>query len=545
MMMLEHLEAAGLSSEASSRATSALAESDEPLPVLVSRLGLLPDDVVVAALAAAFQMPIVAPGDLPDDKIEPQLSQPFLKSHHVLPLFEDDEQLVVALVDPSDTEALAGLGFATRKRVQAKLIGFHAWRRAFDQIYLEDGPEAKSGRRGRGARWTDDAGELRDLALDAPAVRLAESLVAEAVEMRASDIHIERKPDGGLVRFRIDGRLRDRQRLSPGMADGVIARLKVLGDLDVADHRSAQDGRMALSARGRPVDLRLSIIPSAYGEGAAIRLLDRADIRLQFDELGFSPSEANRVNRAIANPQGLFLVSGPTGGGKTTTLYAAVNALRSPDRKIMTVEDPIEYFLDDVHQTQLDTAAGLGFANALRSFLRHDPDVILVGEIRDPDTAKTAVQAALTGHLVLSTIHANDAASVPTRLLEMGIEPYLLANTLTATSAQRLVRRLCPSCAVPTSAPRELLARAKLTELHDCEFKKAVGCETCSGGYSGRMVITETLIFDDAVADLVRGGTSLSHIREHITEPMLTDGLLKASRGLTSIDEVLRVLEAS
>lgn len=469
----------------------------------------------------------------------------FLKHHRLLPIAQDASGLHVAQVDPSDGQGLAGLRFALDCDVIPSVIGFHAWRRSFDALYSDALEEADASTRGRGARWTDDVGEIRDLSLDAPAVRLVETLVAEAVDQRASDIHVERKPEGGLVRLRVDGRLRDIQRLSPGMADGLIARLKVLGDLDVADHRRAQDGRTALSARGRPVDVRLSIIPSAHGEGAVIRLLDRADVRLDLGALGFSDAEAGRLGQAVSRPQGLFLVSGPTGGGKTTTLYAAVNALRSPDRKIVTVEDPIEYFFEDVHQTQLDAAAGLGFADALRAFLRHDPDIILVGEIRDPDTAKTAVQAALTGHLVLSTIHANDAASVPVRLAEMGVDPYLLAATLTATSAQRLVRRLCPHCATPTDAPRELLERAGRFDLIDGDFRQPVGCDACGDGYHGRMVITETLVFEADVSDRLRENASLAQLREYIANPLLADGLEKAARGETSIDEVLRALEVA
>ncbi len=543
-MMLQHLEAAGLTPEAAARAAAAQAETGEPLPVVISRLGLLQDDHVVASLAAAYGLPIVSMEDVPDAALDLKLQSGFLKTHRALPLKQDDAGLHLAVVDPSDDEVAAGVRFATGLAVRCSTIGFHAWRRTFDRLYGSESDAPSSGARGRGARWTQDAGGIRDLSLDAPAVRLVESLVAEAVEMRASDIHVERKPDGGRIRFRIDGQLEERQRLSPGMTDGLIARLKVLGDLDVADHRRAQDGRTALSARGRPIDVRLSIIPSAHGEGAVIRLLDRADVELDFADLGFRGSEITKIRTAVAKPQGLFLVSGPTGGGKTTTLYAAVNALRAPNRKIVTVEDPIEYFFEDVHQTQLDPAADLTFSSALKAFLRYDPDIILVGEIRDPDTAKTAVQAALTGHLVLSTIHANDAASVPIRLIEMEVEPYLLAATLSATSAQRLVRRLCPHCSKPTETPRELIDRANMSNLRE-GFRRPVGCSACSGGFLGRMVISETLVFDDEVAALVRKRGSLAPMRAHVAAPLLTDGLVKASQGLTSVDEVLRALEAA
>lgn len=542
--MSDFLDTVGLSPAAKSRAREAVEETGEPVPVVVSRLGLLADEAVVAALSQAFGLDVVQEGHLPDRILVPELNPGFLKAHRALVL-SSGAGLVLAVVDPANSEAVRGVEFATGKPVECRIIGFHAWRRTFDRLYSVDEDGSFSPGRSGGARWTDDTSGIRELSLDAPAVRLVETLVSEAADLKASDIHIERKPEGGLVRFRIDGRLQDRESLSPAATEGLIARLKVLGDLDVADHRSAQDGRTALSARGRPIDVRLAIIPSAHGEGAVVRLLDRADVRLEFQDLGFRSSEIARIQSAIAKPQGMFLVSGPTGGGKTTTLYAAVNALRSPDRKIVTVEDPIEYFFEDVHQTQLDTAAGLSFANALRAFLRYDPDVILVGEIRDPETAQTAVQAALTGHLVLSTIHANDAASVAARLVEMGVEPYLLAATLTAASAQRLVRRLCPSCALPTDAPRELLERAGAMHLLDGDFHKPNGCSACSDGYKGRLAIGETLVFEGGAAELVRSSERLAELKREVAEPMLLDGLIKASEGQTSVDEVLRALEAT
>ena len=534
---------AGLSSEAAGRARAAQAETGEPLPVVVSRIGLMPDSDVVAALCDGLGLPALDEADIPDIPVTTPVSTAFMRAHRVLIVQTGDTGTVLAEVDPDDDEAARGVAFALGRPVDRCVVGFHAWRRHFDRLYPDEAAGEESAGRHTGARWTQDASGIRDLSLDAPAVRRVESLVAEAVDAGASDIHVERKAEGGLVRFRIDGRLEDRDRLTPGLVEGVIARLKVLGDLDVADHRRAQDGRTALSARGRPVDVRLSIIPSAHGEGAVIRLLDRADIRLDFADLGFRAAEIARIRAAISKPQGLFLVSGPTGGGKTTTLYAGLNALRSSDRKTVTVEDPIEYFFEDVHQTQLDAAAGLSFANALRAFLRYDPDIILVGEIRDPETAKTAVQAALTGHLVLSTIHANDAASVPARLVEMGVEPYLVAATLTATSAQRLVRRLCPHCVRPADRPDALLERAGLGELQG-RFRAPAGCEACVSGYSGRMVISETLVFDEQVETLLRSGAPVRELRGLVAEPLLVDGLIKAGEGLTSVDEVLRVLEA-
>lgn len=539
MSVMDCLLAAGLSPEAGARAERVRTETAEPIPVVVSRLGLLPDDQVAVALAEYFGIPVVDEALIPSEALELSVTQSFLKAQRCLPLAQHDHQLDVAVVDLENARGPEGVGFATGLTVRLHVMGFHAWRSAFDRLYVQGGRE-DANRKRQGARWTDDAGGVRDLSLDAPAVRRVESLISEAVEAGASDIHIERKPDGTLIRMRIDGRLKPIERLTPSMGEALIARLKVLGDLDVANHRKAQDGRTALSARGRPVDVRLSIIPGAHGEAAVIRLLDRRDVQLDFKSLGFASDEIDRIEAATRRPQGLFIVAGPTGGGKTTTLYSIIHALKADDRKIVTVEDPIEYYFDDVHQTQLDTAAGLTFASALRAFLRHDPDVILVGEIRDAETARTAVQAALTGHLVLSTLHAKSASHVPARLIDMGVEPFLVASTLTATTAQRLVRKLCSHCAEPADAPGGVFEQFGYKPPPNAAFKQPVGCARCRDGYAGRMVISETLTLSDAMAPQLADRDGLAN---HVPTTLLVDGFNKAALGLTSLDEVMWAVE--
>lgn len=542
--VLDVLVDAGLDAGSAARVREALLETHEPATVVVSRLGLMADAVMLPALSKAYGIAIAEADTLVNACNDTALTPAYLKARRALLLSRDEQSACLAIVDPENRSALQGAAFALGVPVLPVLIGLDAWRATFDALYPDDREgDASSGGAGR-ARWADDVTGLRELSADAPAVRRVEALLSQAMRDRASDIHIERTVTGGVVRFRVDGRLREVVQLSSGLSEGVVARLKVLADLDVADHRRSQDGRTTLSAGGRPIDARLSIIPSIHGEGVVIRLLDRADIQLDFSALGFRESEQKRVHAALKKPQGLVLVSGPTGGGKTTTLYAGLNLLRSPTTKIVTVEDPVEYAFEGVHQTQLDDAGGLGFAHALRAFLRHDPDVILVGEIRDPDTAKTAVQAALTGHLVISTLHANDAASVPARLVEMGVEPYLLASTLTATSAQRLIRRLCEHCSVPTDAPVDLLLRAQLSPEHS-DFRAPKGCDICGDGYAGRMVMSETLVFDASTIGLVRERAPIEKLREAVEEPLLVDGLIKASQGMTSVDEVLRALEAT
>ena len=545
-MMLEALLKAGVSDEALSQAVMQCERTGENLPVVISRLALADDGAIVEALADAFAIPVLLESRVPSTPVLPDVfNSGFLRSRRILPIAVNEREIEIALVDPSSADALGGVIFATGKTPRPFLIGFDLWRRAYSALY-EDGKAAEDGEgRTLGARWTRAESGMEGLSLDAPAVQLVESLIGEAVRAGASDIHIERKPSAGLVRFRIDGRLRDMRRMPPGLTEQAISRLKVISDLDVSDHRRAQDGRTTISIGGRPVDIRLSIIPSAYGEGAVIRLLHRADIALDFERLGFSGPERNRISSALKRPQGFYLVAGPTGGGKTTTLYAALNTLRAPDRKIVTVEDPIEYFFEDVHQTGIDEKAGLGFASALRAFLRHDPDIVLVGEIRDSDTARTAVQASLTGHLVLSSIHASDAATVPARLKDMGVDLYLIASTLTAVTAQRLARRLCPECREPVEESREIADRYGVPFAEHNHFHEARGCSNCEDGYRGRVVISETLTVDDAVRDLIREDAGSDALRQHLETTMLHDGLDKARSGLTSLSEVLRVLEAN
>lgn len=541
---LDALIDAGLDAAGVARVRQALAETREPATVVVSRLGLMSDEQLLGALASSFDLQVATEEDLAEARRDTAITSRYLRAHRAIVLSTDSGTARIAVVDPENAAVVKGVAFGLGVKVQPVLVGFDAWRSTFDVLYPDDREASDGAGASRRSRWADDATGLRELSLDAPAVRRVEALLSQAMSERASDIHVERTTSGGRVRFRVDGQLREVGDLSPALSEAVIARLKVLADLDVADHRRSQDGRTTLSARGRPIDARLSIIPSIHGEGVVIRLLDRADIQLDFNALGFRDSEIERIKTALKKPQGLVLVSGPTGGGKTTTLYAGLNILRSPTTKTVTVEDPVEYAFEGVHQTQLDDAGGLGFGHALRAFLRHDPDVILVGEIRDPDTAKTAVQAALTGHLVLSTLHANDAASVPARLIEMGVEPYLLASTLTATSAQRLVRRLCNECAQPADPPDALLERVGL-RLSEARFRIPKGCSACGDGYAGRMVMSETLMFTPEVAALVRDRAPIEALRGQINEPLVVDGLIKAASGKTSVDEVLRALEAT
>jgi general secretion pathway protein E len=372
-------------------------------------------------------------------------------------------------------------------------------------------------------------------------------LITRASESRASDIHIEPTDDGVKVRFRVDGALKEIETLPVHLKSALVSRIKVMSGLDIAERRLPQDGRLRIAVRGHEIDLRVATSPTIHGETVVLRILDRSKLSLDFQVLGFDDAVLEPYLHAIRQPHGIVLVTGPTGSGKTTTLYASLATLNSPDRKILTIEDPIEYRLAGINQTQVKPQIGLTFATALRSFLRQDPDVMMVGEIRDLETAEVAVQSALTGHTILSTLHTNDAASSITRLLDMGVEPFLITSTLNAVLAQRLVRRLCPHCRQPyTPSPEALRAfSADLATRTIPQLYHPTGCDACDRtGFHGRLAVTELLVMNDDIARLVLARAEAREIQRTAVagsmRTMFADGLAKAQAGLTTLEEVLR-----
>ena len=397
------------------------------------------------------------------------------------------------------------------------------------------------------AQLTEQLPEVADLLEtenDAPIIRLINALLTQAVREGASDIHLEIFESRALVRFRVDGALRDVVEPRRGLHPAMVSRIKVMASLDIAEKRLPQDGRIALRVAGRPVDVRVSTIPTANGERVVLRLLDKQAGRLTLDALGMAPPTRDAIDELIHAPHGIFLVTGPTGSGKTTTLYSALSRLDRKTRNILTVEDPIEYELDGIGQTQVNPRIEMTFGRALRAILRQDPDVVMIGEIRDLETSQIAVQASLTGHLVLATLHTNDAPGAVTRLIDMGVEPYLLASTLNGVLAQRLVRRLCKECRAPyepDASERSVFGRNAPDRLY-----KAVGCGACNfSGYKGRTGIYELFVTDDESRHLIHDTAAESDIRAHAVKAGMArlreDGLRWVREGATSLDEVLRV----
>lgn len=379
---------------------------------------------------------------------------------------------------------------------------------------------------------------------DAPIIRLINALLTEALREGASDIHIEPFETRSVVRFRIDGKLKDVIEPKRSLHSAVVSRVKVMASLDISEKRLPQDGRISLRVAGRPVDVRVSTLPTGHGERAVLRLLDKSAGRLDMARLGMGQATLNGMHHLIKQPHGIVLVTGPTGSGKTTTLYAALAALDATSTNIMTVEDPIEYDLDGVGQTQVNARIDMSFARALRAILRQDPDVIMIGEIRDLETAQIAVQASLTGHLVLATLHTNDAPSAITRLVDMGIEPFLLASSLIGVLAQRLYRQLCPSCKVAYTP--DAAERAQLGADADHIIYRAVGCEQCNfNGYRGRAGVHELLLIDDEIRRLIHDNASEAKMRDYATSLGMTslrsDGVDRVLAGQTTLDEVMRV----
>ncbi len=536
------------------RARRVQESAGEALDTLLLKLGLVSERDLAEALAAQLQLPLVRPVDYPETPVTHEALAPrFLKDARVIPLAEDEQGLTVAMANPTDDYVLTALRVATGKTILAQVGVASELEVAFARLY-------GSGRSAMG-QIVDSIGladdltdeeqiqHLKDLASEAPVIRLVNLMIARAVESRASDIHIEPFENRLKVRYRVDGVLREVESPPSRLSAAVISRIKIMAKLNIAERRLPQDGRIQLRAQGKEIDLRVSTVPTLWGESVVMRILDKASVVLDFAALGFSPHTLKRFLNVLSMPHGIIVVTGPTGSGKTTTLYTALQTLNTPERKILTVEDPVEYQLEGINQIQVKAQINLTFANALRSIVRQDPDVIMIGEMRDLETAAIAVQSALTGHLVLSTLHTNDAAGGVTRLLDMGVDDYLLTSTINGILAQRLVRLLCPQCRQPAPALPELVEELRLQRYSDSGeilLYKAVGCEQCGGtGYRGRAAIMEFLTMSDPLRRLVlkhADATVLqAQAQQEGMETLYEDGLRKAVAGVTTLEEVLRV----
>ena len=532
-------------------------DREEPLGAILVQLGLVAETDVVEILSRQLDVPVVCTDEYPDTPVLPDaFSVNFLKFNQIVPLRRDGDLLELAMVNPLDAYVVNAVRLTTGLTVKPRLAVSSELEAAIERLY--HGGRSVMDRIVAGAQQGEheqeqhDIEHLKDLASEAPVIRLVNLLLERAVDAGASDIHIEPFESRLKVRYRVDGLLQDVEAPPAHLSAAVISRFKIMARLDIAERRLPQDGRIQWRTQGREVDLRLSTVPTMHGESLVVRLLRKNGAGLGFEQLGFSPGLLEQIRGLLKQPNGILLVTGPTGSGKTTTLYSALRHLNEPTRKILTVEDPVEYELEGVNQLQVKPQIGLDYARALRALLRQDPDVIMIGEMRDLETARIAVQSAMTGHLVLSTLHTNDAVSSINRLLDMGIEGYLVTSTVTGILAQRLVRKLCPHCRVSYEVMPELAREIQLPAEIDgqpARLYRAVGCDRCKGrGYLGRTAIVEVLPFSDELRGLVLQHADTRDLtqvaRGQGMRSMFEDGLDKVASGVTTLEEVLRVTRA-
>lgn len=528
-------------------------EAGGSLLSLLTRLGLVSERDHAATAAEVLDLPLVNAKDAPE--LPPEgvaLSAKFLKQFHVCPLAQTETHIGLLMADPQDAYALDAVRLATQKDVKVAV----ALRSEIDDLIerwygqgrsamgaIVETAEGESGD-------VDDVEHLRDLASEAPVIRLVNLIIQRAVEMRASDIHIEPFENRLKVRYRIDGVLEEGESPPSNLTAAVISRIKIMAKLNIAERRLPQDGRIMLRVQGKELDLRVSTVPTAHGESVVMRLLDRETVVFDFERLGFTDQFLPQFQKVLDQPHGILLVTGPTGSGKTTTLYTALSKLNTADVKIITVEDPVEYQIEGINQIQAKPQIGLDFANALRSIVRQDPDIIMIGEMRDLETARIAIQSALTGHLVLSTLHTNNAAGGITRMLDMGVEDYLLTSTVNGILAQRLVRRLEPTHAERYPASPEEIEKFGLRRYQpqgDIYLYRPRGSAIAPTGYLGRTTIMEFLVMNDELRRAVMRHAGMGEIeqlaRQNGMRTMYEDGIAKALAGTTTIEEVLRVTE--
>ena len=508
---------------------------------------------VLRALALQRHLPFLGRDELPSPlPLVKNLSAKYLRQYTICPVSIEGNVLTIATADPLDPVVVDDLRQATGLSVRLVVSVPDVIAEALDRTYdgaatplqrIVEGMEDESGAGGE-----EDINQLRDMAFEAPVVRLVNLLVENAIEAGASDIHIEPFEDTLRVRYRIDGILFDQESPPRRLQAAVTSRVKLMAEMNIAERRLPQDGRIRVTLHGNRVDIRVSTIPTVHGESIVMRLLDRGSVFLPLEKLGFGPRTLARFDALIRRPHGIVLVTGPTGSGKTTTLYGALDKINSSDRKIITVEDPVEYQLKGVNQIPVKPKIGLTFATGLRHIVRQDPDVILIGEIRDLETAEIAIQASLTGHLVFSTLHTNDAPGAITRLQDMGVEPYLIASVLEGVLAQRLVRRVCAACRAPDTPGAADLGALGIEGAADVRLWRGRGCGECRGtGYRGRTGIYELFVLtEDARSLILRRAPGREIRRAALEAGMLTlrlDGWAKACEGVTTVEEILRVTQ--
>jgi general secretion pathway protein E len=521
---------------------------------LLTRLGLVSERDMADALSDLLDVPLLSAKDFPEaPPPNVQLSVRFLKQHHVVPISETETEVGLLVADPAERFPMEAVELATGRKTVVK-VGLRSEIDDLIERYYGSGRSAMGtiveNLSDENARGEDDIEHLRDLASEAPVIRLVNLVIQRAVESRASDIHIEPFENRLKVRYRVDGVLLEVESPPSASTAAVISRIKIMAKLNIAERRLPQDGRIMLRVQGKELDLRVSSVPTSWGESVVMRILDRESIVLDFHTLGFTDQFLGEFNKVLELPHGILLVTGPTGSGKTTTLYTALSRLNTADVKIITVEDPVEYQIEGVNQIQVKPQIGLDFSHALRSIVRQDPDIIMIGEMRDLETAKIAIQSALTGHLVLSTLHTNNAAGGITRLLDMGVEDYLLTSTVNGILAQRLVRRLDREQAQRYEALPEVVEEFGLRRYRPegkVELYKPIPSALTTTGYHGRTTIMEFLVMTDPLRRLVMQHADMGKIedlaREEGMRTMYEDGLVKALEGVTTIEEVLRVTQ--
>jgi general secretion pathway protein E len=556
-------EIAGLTEERLNEALEQQRESGAPLGEILVRLRYVTREQFLEALARQFDLPFlpVLPRTSVNGPLLAKIPLSFAKRYGLVPLIEEHGQVPVAIADPLNLHLIDDVRLLTGAPVTPVLASseaiedvLHAQYEQAQETAEEVIEDLDSTHLNQLAESIEETTDLLTATEDAPIIRLLNSLMFRAVKERASDIHIEPYEREVVVRYRIDGVLHNVLTPPKRVHSALISRVKIMAGLDIAERRTPQDGRIGIRIGDREVDIRVSIIPVANGERAVLRLLDKEHLLLDLDQLGFSPTLRRRFDRLIRLPHGILLVTGPTGSGKTTTLYAALSQINSPDKNILTIEDPIEYQLKGIGQMQINPKINLTFASSLRSILRQDPDVILVGEIRDAETAEISIHAALTGHLVFSTLHTNDAAGAVTRLIDMGIEPFLVASSVVAILAQRLVRTICPSCKQSYAPAPEELDRLGLSRQsadgkdRPIMLSRGAGCPACAeSGYRGRMAIYEILLVDDQIRRLIMAKADAKAIGDTaVADGMRTlreDGMAKVLQGMTTAEEVLRMTQ--